>query len=71
MFFRFELVQDEGLEGCGGGGGGELAVSDFLLGEGSAKGAGGGRGVGAGGGNLDVAEHVIFDGREGYGAELV
>lgn len=30
VFFCFELVDDEGLEGFGVGGGGELAVSDFL-----------------------------------------
>lgn len=26
---------------------------------------------GMGGGHLDVAKHVIFDGRKGYGTELV
>lgn len=30
VFFCFELGEDEGLEGGGVGGGGELAVADFL-----------------------------------------
>lgn len=43
----------------------------FFWGRGQPRGGGGGAWGWLGGGNLDVAEHVVFDGREGYGAELV
>lgn len=71
VFFRFELVGHEGLQRFGGGGGGELAVADFLGGGLVGGVLGLGKGGGGRWGDLDVTEHVIFDGREGHGAELI
>jgi len=68
VFFGGEFGADEGLEGRGVEGGGQLAGADFLSQQVLAGGGGGGV---VGGVYCDVAADVALDGREGDAAEDV
>ncbi len=68
MLFRFQFVEDEGLESLRLGGSSELSVADFLEPR-SINAIVGGRRTGAG--DLDVAMHIGLDGSECYGSQHV
>lgn len=66
MFLRFKLVADKGLEILRVYGGSELTIADFLF-----ESVGGRFSAGGQRENLNVAKHVIFNGREGYGTKEI